>query len=108
MHQALEGLEGVEVIADDILIYGKGDSKTEAIFDHDKNLQALLERCRKLNIKLNKDKVQLRKSEIQYIGHLLTSEGVKPDPRKVSAITSMPSPRDKAELKRFLGMVAYL
>ena len=53
MIEALENLHGVAVIADDILIYGKGNSMKEAHQDHEKNLKALLERCRSANIKLN-------------------------------------------------------
>ena len=44
-HEALEGLSGTEVIADDILVYGSGDCMEEAILDHDKNLTAVLERA---------------------------------------------------------------
>lgn len=37
MHEAIEGLQGVEVIADDILVCGFGDTVNEAVEDHDKN-----------------------------------------------------------------------
>lgn len=46
MHQALENLEGVDVIADDILVYGCGSDMKEARINHDHNLKSLLERCR--------------------------------------------------------------
>ena len=57
--QTLEGLEGVLNIADDILIYGVGDSQVEANADHDKKLEALLQRCRERGIALNRDKLKL-------------------------------------------------
>ena len=57
---ALEGLTGIKPIHDDILIYGCGDSDDEALAHHDKNLEALFQRCREKNIKLNKDKLRLR------------------------------------------------
>ena len=78
----LEGLEGVKVIADDILVWGDGDTREEAIADHDKRLTALLVRCPQKNIKLNKEKFQLKKTELSYMGVVLTDKGVKPDPKK--------------------------
>ena len=43
MHELIEGLTGVEVIADDFVVIGQGQNKDIAIRDHDKNLQALLQ-----------------------------------------------------------------
>ena len=56
MMTALEGLNGIAIVADDILIYGKGDTEEEAEQDHDQNLMNLLERCRARNLKLNFEK----------------------------------------------------
>ena len=56
LDQNLEGLLGVFRIFDDLLITDKGSIITEAAKDHDSNLKRFLERCRELNIKLNKDK----------------------------------------------------
>lgn len=42
------------------------------------------------------------------MGHIITDKGIKPDNRKVSAIKLMKTPKDKKELKRFLGMISYL
>ena len=47
-------------------------------------------------------------TEVRYIGHVLTSNGLNPDPRKVHAVEGMPSPADKPALLRFLGMVDYM
>ena len=46
--------EGVKAIADDILVWGDGDTREEAIADHDKRLISLLERCQQKNIRLNR------------------------------------------------------
>ena len=43
-----------------------------------------------------------------YIGHLLTPDGLKPDPNKVKAILEMPTPAEKQSLQRLLGMITYL
>ena len=45
---------------------------------------------------------------VQFMGHILTSKGLKPDPEKIKAILQMPEPEDITALKRFLGMVTYL
>ncbi|KAG1933981.1 retrotransposable element [Pimephales promelas] len=106
--QALEGLPGIRIIADDILICGEGDNDETAEKDHDEKLRQLLERCRKRNIKLNFNKLKLKQKEVPYIGHRLTSEGLKIDPEKVRAIVEMPRPADVKGLQRLLGMVNYL
>ena len=65
--RSLESLQGVKAIADDILVWGDGDTSEESIADHDKRLIALLERCQQKNIKLNKEKFQLKKTELSYM-----------------------------------------
>ena len=76
--------------------------------DLDRNLIALLQRCRERNFKLNKDKFVFKQQTLKYCGHILTSEGILPDPAKVEAITQMPRPRSKTEVRRLLGMINYL
>ena len=68
----------------------------------------MLERARAVNLKLNKKKLKLRLSEVRYKGHLLTSEGLRPDPEKIRAIAEMPKPQDKKAVERLLGTVQYL
>ena len=108
MHEIIEGLNGVEVIADNFLIIGFGDTMTEATMSHDHNLSAFLDGCRTRNLKLSPDKAKLRLTEIPYMGHKLTAHGVQPDPSKVEAIMHMPTPMDTTSLKRALDMVTYL
>ena len=53
-NQALEGVQGVRSVADDILVFGKGKTQAEAERDHDRKVRALMERCRERDLKLNK------------------------------------------------------
>lgn len=99
---ALQGLDGVSVVADDILVYGRDRH------EHDSNLQQLLERARDTGLRLNKDKCRFLAPELPYIGHLLTEDGVKADPKKVSAILEMPAPTTVEGVKRFLGHITYM
>ena len=108
LDQNLEGLNGIYKIADDILFTGRGASIDEAVKDHDANLLKPLDRCRERNLKLNQEKLQLKCSEMPFIGHVLTPEGVKPDPRKVDAILKMERPNDVAAVRRLVGLVNYL
>ena len=61
LNNALDGLTGVLTIHDDILIFGEGSTVEEARTDHDNNFHSLVRRCREQNIKLNQDKVNLRR-----------------------------------------------
>ena len=106
--EILEGLKGVEVIADDILVIGSGTTDSDTVKDHDRNLKALLQRARESNLKLNKKKLKLRLHEVPYMGHLLTADGLKPDEEKIKAVKDMPKPASKQDVQRFLGFVNYL
>ena len=108
MHNLIEGLSGVEVIADDFVVVGDGDSETKATVDHDKNLEAFLTRCRAKGLKLNKEKLQLRQREVPFLGHIASNAGLRVHPDKVKAIQEMPCPKDATDLRRFLGMVQYI
>lgn len=92
----------------DFLVIGFGDTVSEAVENHDENLVGFLERARERNLTLNPDKIQLRLSEVPFIGHRLTANGLIADSRKVEAIVNMPTPTDVKSLRRPLGMVNYL
>jgi transposase InsO family protein len=107
-NEIIEGLKNVKAMADDLLVYGCGDTFEEALIDHNINLKNLLNRLRAVGLKLNKDKVKLAQTKVTYFGHVLSSDGVKVDPRKVDAIAKIQTPKDKKQLMSFLGMVTYL
>jgi len=108
LHQALEGLENIICIADDIIVYGKGEDMIEAYRDHDDKLKKLLERCSTLGLRLNKEKCKLRRTEVKFLGHLVTKDGLKADPEKVTAILEMPKPQNAEDIHRLNGTVNYL
>ena len=108
VNAAISGLSGVERIADDLLICGRGSTVDEATADHDRNLAALLQRCREQGLRLNKAKLKLNRQSLIYCGHELTRDGVKPAQSKVDAIVNMPAPVDRKGVMRLLGMATYL
>ena len=82
----MEDLEGVEVVADDFVVVGFGESQQEASKSHDAHLSAFLKRCEERNLKLNEEKLKLRQTEVPFIGHVATAEGLRVDPHEVQAI----------------------
>ena len=105
---ALQGLDGLAVVADDVLVYGCGESEEEAYWNHDERLSRLLQRAREINLKFNKEKVRLHQKELIYMGHLISASGIRPDPVKVVTVKNMPERNSQAEVRRFLGMCNYL
>ena len=89
-------------IADDIVILGYNDH------DHDQTLYTVLDRARKVGMKFNPDKCTFKRDSISFYGVTISADGVKPDPRKIDAIKSLPEPRTEALLQSFLGIVNYL
>ena len=108
MDEALAGLPGVFAVHDDIILWGKKQENESASDNHDKNLRGLLQRCREKGIKLNKEKLELKQREISYLGHTISRDGVKADPKKVDAIKKLETPKDKQGVQRILGVVGYL
>ena len=96
IHQLIEGLKGIKVIADDFVAIGCGDTYEEALLDHDKNLRELLQWCKERNVCLNADKIKFRMQEIPFVGQIDTKEGLCVDPGKVQGIIEMPPPKDVA------------
>ena len=81
-------------IADVVFLYGVGETKEEAMKDHDRKLEAFLERCQAVGIKLNPKKMRLKLSPVRFMGHLVTGKGVLPKLDKVTAIRNIPAPTD--------------
>jgi hypothetical protein len=77
------------------------------LIEHDTKLREVFSRFRKYNLKLQPNKCEFLRKEVNYLGHLITEEGFKPDPAKVEAIEKFPRPENERQLKGFLGMAGY-
>lgn len=108
MHELIEGLSGTEVIADDFVVTGFGDTLKEDVRDHNKSLVAFLQRCLAHGVKLAVEKLQLCLEEVSLIGHYASKSGLKIHPEKVRAILVMPQPADVKGLLRCNGTVQYM
>ena len=108
IHEVLEGLTGVVSIPDDTTVVGSGDDMREVLKDHDKTTAELLKRLHTRGVKLNPDKVRFKSVTAPFMGHVLTSEGLKPSADAIAAVAKMAQPTDKTSVRRFLGTVNYL
>ncbi|XP_076660824.1 uncharacterized protein LOC143364275 [Halictus rubicundus] len=103
MDTALRGLVNKHcfVYLDDIIIFG------DTIGKHNENLAMVLQRLRELGLKIQPDKCEFLKPELEYLGHLVTAEGVKPNPKKILAVERFKVPTTPTEIKSFLGLSGY-
>ena len=103
METVLRGLswETCLVYLDDVIVLGK------SMKDHLKNLEQVFQRLREANLKLNPKKCSLFRRKVRFLGHVVSSEGVSVDPEKVAAIREWPVPKDKHDVRSFLGLCTY-
>lgn len=103
MNTVLLGLQGFKcfIYMDDIVVYG------DTLIAHNKKLTEILERLRQHELKLQPSKCNFLQKEIVFLGHKITSEGIKPDEAKIQAVKNFPSPKNYKDVKTFLGMMSY-
>ena len=75
---------------------------------HIETLKNVFEKIRSHGLKLNKSKCQIAVNELVFLGHVISHDGIKADPKKVHAISNLPQPTNKTELQKFFGMLNYL
>jgi hypothetical protein len=101
MDKILAGLENVMCFIDDILVTGNTE------WDHLKTLEEVLQKLDKHNVRLNKTQCQFMKSEVTYLGHTVSANGIQPIQNKVEAIRKAPPPVNLTELQSFLAALQY-
>jgi len=102
MGEILNNLPGHVVLVDDILVYG--DSRES----HDKDLTGILKRLSENDVHRNPDKINVAETEPSYYGHIISRNGIRPDPTKIEAIHNIKTPKSKKGLQTILGMITYL
>ena len=84
--------------------HGRHTDAGNTLQEHDRIMKKVAERATECNIKLNFDKYQVKQSKVDYVGHLVTDQGLEPDPEKIRAVRKMPVPQSKENVRRFLDL----
>jgi len=102
MSDLMAVLDFVKTYLDDLLIISMA-----SLEDHLKKLMEVLSRLQEAGLKINADKSKFCALETEYLGYVITREGIKPQTNKVQAILAITEPKNVKELRRFLGMIQY-
>lgn len=89
------------VFFDDILVYNK------TMESHLTHLQKVLSLLRKNSLFAKQSKCQFGVTNIEYLGHIISSEGVSTNPQKVESMVNWPTPKTVKQLRGFLGLTGY-
>jgi transposase InsO family protein len=89
------------VYIDDIIVMGR------TFGEHMRNLAQVFQRLRFAGLKLKPTKCQLFQKKVSFLGHVVSSRGIEPDPSKVSCIVEWPEPKCLTEMRSFLGLASY-
>ena len=91
----------VIVFINDILVY----SQTES--EHEKHLRLVLQRLREHRLFAKFKKCEFWLSQVSFLGHIVSKEGIKVDPAKIEAVRDWPRPKNASEVRSFLGLAGY-
>ena len=102
MSVVLEGLESfASAYMDDVLIF------SETIEDHLKHISVVFNRLCKAGLHLKRSKCDFFKKELNYLGHVISEQGIKPNPEKVAAIRDLHAPQTVRDVRSFVGMASF-
>ena len=91
----------VVVFIDDILIYSKDE------VEHEEHLRMILTRLKEHQLYAKFKKCEFWLSQVAFLGHIVSKDGVVVDPAKVEAVKDWPRPKNALEVRIFLGLAGY-
>ena len=103
MSQVLRGMTWKQclIYLDDILVF------SESFEAHIKHLDQIFAKLREANLKLKPDKCDFAAKELHYLGHIISKNGIRTNPKKTEAVSTFPVPKSQKDVRSFLGMCNY-
>jgi hypothetical protein len=103
MEIVLSGLarNSCHVYLDDVLVFGR------TLEEHNSNLAKVFTGIREAGLKLKPRKCNFAQESVQYLGHVISADGIQTDPQKQRAVKEYPTPRGVKSLRSFLGLASY-
>lgn len=89
------------VYIDDVIIFGRTEE------EYLKNLEEVVSTLEKANMKIQTDKYEFMKTEVEFLSYIITEHGIKTNTKKTDAVTKLKPPKTIKELRSFLGMTGY-
>ena len=102
MEQILFGIDGVQISIDNVIVH------TVTMEELINRLHKVFKRCCANNLSLNQSKCEFGVTKISVLGHVVSADGIKPDPKKCEAIKATPPPKNVSDLRSFLGTCGYV
>ena len=96
------GIDGVQISIDNVIVHAV--TMEELI----NRLHKVFKRCCANNLSLNQSKSEFGVTKISVLGHVVSADGIKPDPKKCEAIKATPPPKNVSDLRSFLGTCGYV
>lgn len=75
--------------------------------DHLSHLRSVFQVIRDAGLKLKPSKCTFAELSVEFLGHIVSGDGIRPDPRKIAVVANWPAPRNVRELRSFLGLASY-
>lgn len=103
MRTVMSGLQGISclVYMDDIVVFA------HTLAEHNMKLKQVLDRLIGHNLKLQPEKCKFLRKEVVYLGHLISQDGIRPDPNKTAAVSGFPRPKNQKGVRSFLGLISF-
>lgn len=101
MLNVTSGLPNTSCFLDDLLVFGS------TLEECSQNLDRVLARLEEHKLTVKLEKCSFFKNSCRYLGHVISDEGIKPDPEKVAAVKGFPTPIDLHGVRSFLGLAPY-